>query len=234
MLKHFVYLNLIILLVACSESSKEEQKTETKEVVGEMPAPLEYFYPKDTTVYMYVYQNTKNPDDQYIERVMYKEVDGVDHFFVSRYDARMNPIFTMSYWVLEGNIELMKANMVIGRVPYESKIKNGFTFPTGANMVANTTYDFPVNDSIIQVIEINRKFKGLDTLNEGGLVSPCIVFKDSVRTTYVDIKNEQHTSQPGYLETYFEKGIGKILEKNDRMGYRLIMRTTADQFAKLQ
>ncbi|MEZ4936059.1 MAG: hypothetical protein R2799_00535 [Crocinitomicaceae bacterium] len=235
MSKLFVYSIFLFVISGCSQdSNKSGEDFESKGKQEEIPPISDYFYPKDTTAYIYVYQNIKNPDDQYIERVIYREIDGVDHFFISRFNSKMEPRSMLSYWIITGNIELMKANMMVGKVSYECKIKNGRAFPNERGLVANTTYDFPLNDSLIQVIEINRKFKGLETIDANGTKAECMVYLDSIRLTNVDVKNQKESLMSGYMETYFEKGIGKVLEKNQRMGYRLILRTTADQFAKLQ
>lgn len=234
MIKELTILLCAFFLLSCSNDKNNSEKEKNIQEKVEMPSVLDYFYPRDTTVYMYVYQNTRNPKDRYIERVIYKEMEGMDHFFISRYNSKMEPKYTKTYWVLDGNIELMKANIMVGRVSYESKIKNGFTFPGSPGYVANTTYDYPLNDSLIQVVEINRKFKNLDTILLEDKKAPVMVFQDSIRLSYVDVKNEQHQIIPAFMEVYFEKGIGKVMEKSDKQAYRLIMRTTADQFRQLQ
>ncbi len=236
MQKISIFLLLLTFIFSCqSENGSDSKKSQSKDSESaEMPAVLDYFYPKDTTVYMYVYQNTKNPDDQYVERVVYKEMDGADHFFVSRYTMKMEPVSTMSYWVIDRNIELVKANMMVGRVSYESKITSGQIFPESKDLVAKLSYDYPINDSLINVIEMNRKFDRTDTLIEADIKTPVMIFNDSLRLSIVDIKNKQHQQTPAFMQTYFGKGLGKVLERNDSRTYRLIVRTTADDFAKIR
>lgn len=232
------YISLLflgVILFSCSVESKENlEKQADEKAQKEMPNVLDYFYPKDTTVYMYVYQNVNNPEDRYVERVVYREIEGADHYFISRYNMKLEPKATMTYWVLDNNIELMKANIMVGRVSYESKISSGQFFPSTGKSVGKISYDYPENDSIINVIEVNRKFDRKDVIEEGEHSTDVIVFQDSIRLTRVDIKNKQDQAFPAFMYSYFGKGIGKVREENKNRTYQLVLRTTAKDFGQIK
>lgn len=227
---------LVALFFSCnSENNTEEDKID--KVVKKSSVRIfveDYFYPKDTVVQMYVYENTENASDRYYERVIYKFIDNRDHYFITKYDAKLNPISTMTYWSDDDEIILMKANIMVNKVSYESKIQKNLMFPKNTGKLAQINYDYPANDSIVSVIEINREFARFDTLVDSTNTIPVVVFQDSLRVSLVDIKNQKHQTIPAGLETYYGKEIGKVLEKNEERTYQLILKTNYGTFLNIK
>lgn len=231
---YFIFFSIIFF--ACNDESVEDSSSDKNgsKQIYEMPNIFDYYYPRDTTIYMYVYQNTRNVDDQFVERVVYKSQNGADHFFVSRYTMNMTPISNKTYWVVDGMIELMQANIMVGKVGYKSKITSGQLFPLTSESTAKISYDYPMNDSIINLIEVNRKFERTDSLDEGGNKIHVAVFADSMRISHIDTKNKQHQQMPAFKRTYYGQGIGKVMEENGKQTYRLILRTKYSDFKQLK
>jgi hypothetical protein len=232
MSKIISFLSIAFVLFSCnSGDEKGNSSNSNSDLSVENSIDVDaFFYPKDSIVQMYVYQNTKNAEDKYFERVVYKRIDGLDHFFISRYNIKMEPISTMSYWNVDGQIELKKANIMVGRVSYEGKITKDLLFANRTDVRGQINFDYPVNDSIINVIEVNRSFLRRDTIEENKESFPVIVFQDSMRLSIVDIKNQQHKSVPMAMDMYYAEGIGKFMETNSTNEYRLILRTDYKTF----
>lgn len=223
----------IFLFFACSEKEKTNEKSSSEQ--GNFIDVDTYFYQKDTVVQMYVYQNVKNENDQFFERVVYKFMDGRDHFFVTKYNYKMIPISTFSYWNVDGEIILMKANMMVDRLSYESKLQNTLHFPKVTNKMAKLGFDYPsAADSIVNVVEIRRSFNRFDTLQENEDRLPVVIFQDSIRLSFVDVKNKQHKSIPSSIETYYGEGLGKMMETNENATYRLVLKTDYGTFMSIK
>lgn len=232
----FICVLFSLISFACSSDKKDQEKNNenSEDSKGELILAEDYFYPKDTIVQMYVYQNTKNPDDRYHERVVYKKMEGRDHFFVTRYDAGMKPQTTFSYWNNNGEIILMKANVMVGRVSYEAKIQKNLFMADNSEALAQINYDYPANDSIIHLIEVNRYFEKFDKIDDLDGPLDVIVYQDSVRISFIDTKNKQNQSLPASMKTYYGKGVGKIMEESNNRTYKLIMRTDYGTFESIK
>ena len=182
---------------------------------------------------MYVYENTKNPDDRYYERVVYKFMDGKDHFFVTKYDVKMRPVSTFTYWNNDGEINLMKANMKVGRLTYESKIQKNVFFPSD-NKLAQVNFDYPANDTVVNLVEINRTFDRFDSIPdiEGNI--DVVVFQDSIRVSLIDIKNKKTKTIPASVNTFYGRGMGKVMETNGDNTFKLILKTNYGTFQSIK
>jgi len=203
-MKFLGYLVYCVLLFSCGNSSQEENTKHSEVSLN----PSAFFYPICDSTRIYVYRDLINGLNEEFHRV-YKVVDSKGpHLIVERYasDGRLLEAFNYNI----DSLDLMDHITVNAKQEKEQAIlfKNRL-FPMTLSEEACFASKFRgVNDSMVILKEITRKFSSNSTIEFNNKTIETLVFKDFIRMTNMNIYKRKEEEITGVQMVYFSKGIG--------------------------
>lgn len=198
------FISIVLLCFSCGSEPQEEPR----DPYVSINPYADFFYPICDSARFYVYRNLKNGLDEEFHRV-YKVKDSKGpHIVVERYASDGRLLEAINYNI--DSLDLMDHMVVNGKQEKEQAIlyKNRL-FPFNLSEDAYFASKFRgVNDSIVILKEIVRKFTNKTSVEFENKKVATLVFKDYVRMTNLNIYERKEEERTGEEIVYFSKGIG--------------------------
>ena len=217
-MKNILFLFTIVLsLVSCTNTA---EKTESE------TSYLEYFYPTDSLIpFIYVFQNSKNPLDEKIQRIYRSETDDVTGLVVEYFNADMKITEGYTHDLNDG-LKVIDHMIVDGDgKKRKAKLTTNTFFPLSKDEETMFISDFPSHlDSITMIYQSKRRvLEENKTVNVLGEQVKALIIEDSVKVLFANPFTQKSSAQSVMITRTFAKGYGlvKWSANNEEIVYEL-------------